>query len=137
MLDKLQIIKQRFDEINDLIIQPNVISDQKRYIALNKEYKELKILVDKRDEYKLLVDNLKEAEDIINEGGDAEMVEMAQMQYEEAKEQIPKLEEEIKFLLIPKNPEDSKNAVVELRAGTGGDEASIFAGDLYRMYTKY
>lgn len=137
MLDKLQIIKQRFDEINDLIIQPNVISDQKRYIALNKEYKDLKVLVDKRDEYKLLLDNLKEAEDIISEGGDAEMVEMAKMQYEEAKDAIPKLEEEIKFLLIPKNPEDSKNAVVELRAGTGGDEASIFAGDLYRMYTKY
>lgn len=137
MLDKLQIVKQRFDEINDLIIQPNIISDQKRYIALNKEYKDLKLLVDKRYEYKLLLDNLKEAEDIINEGGDAEMVEMAKMQYDEAAEQIPKLEDAIKFLLIPKNPEDSKNAVVELRAGTGGDEASIFAGDLYRMYTKY
>ncbi|MEZ4792784.1 MAG: peptide chain release factor 1 [Gelidibacter sp.] len=137
MLEKLNIVKQRFDEINDLIIQPNIISDQKRYIALNKEYKELKVLVDKREEYKLLLDNLKEAEDIIKEGGDVEMVEMAKMQYEEAEEAIPKLEEEIKFLLIPKNPEDSKNAVVELRAGTGGDEASIFAGDLYRMYTKY
>lgn len=137
MLDKLQIVKQRFDEINDLIIQPNIINDQKRYIALNKEYKDLKLLVDKRDEYKLLLDNLKEAEDIINEGGDAEMVEMAKMQYDEATEEIPKMEDEIKFLLIPKNPEDSKNAVVELRAGTGGDEASIFAGDLYRMYTKY
>lgn len=137
MLDKLQIVKQRFDEINDLIIQPNIINDQKRYIALNKEYKDLKLLVDKREEYKLLLDNLKEAEEIINEGGDAEMVEMAKMQYDEAAEQIPRLEDAIKFLLIPKNPEDSKNAVVELRAGTGGDEASIFAGDLYRMYTKY
>ena len=137
MLEKLNIVKQRFDEVNDLIIQPDIISDQKRYIALNKEYKDLKVLVDKRDEYKLLLDNLQEAEDIINEGGDAEMVEMAKMQYEEAKEEIPKLEDEIKFLLIPKNPEDAKNAVVELRAGTGGDEASIFAGDLYRMYTKY
>lgn len=137
MLDKLDIVKQRFVEVNDLIIQPDIISDQKRYIALNKEYKDLKVLVDKRDEYKLLLDNLKEAEDIINEGGDAEMVEMARMQYEEAKEEIPKMEDEIRFLLIPKNPEDAKNAVVELRAGTGGDEASIFAGDLYRMYTKY
>ncbi len=137
MLEKLQIIKQRFDEINDLIIQPNVMSDQKRYIALNKEYKDLKILVDKGSEYKSVLNNLEEAEAIINEGGDAEMVEMAKMQYDEAKEQLPKIEEEIKFLLIPKNPEDSKNAVVELRAGTGGDEASIFAGDLYRMYTKY
>ena len=137
MLEKLNIIKQRFDEINDLIIQPNIISDQKRYIALNKEYKDLKVLVDKRDDYKLLLDNLEEAENIINEGGDAEMVEMAKMQYDEAKESIPKMEEDIRFLLIPKNPEDAKNAVVELRAGTGGDEASIFAGDLYRMYTKY
>lgn len=137
MLDKLQIVKQRFDEVTDLIIQPYIINDQKRYIALNKEYKELKVLVDKREEYKLILDNLKEAEDIINEDADAEMVEMAKMQYEEAKEEIPKLEDQIKFLLIPKNPEDSKNAVVELRAGTGGDEASIFAGDLYRMYTKY
>lgn len=137
MLEKLRIIKQRFDEINDLIIQPNIMSDQKRYIALNKEYKDLKVLVDKGSEYKLVLDNLGEAEAIINEGGDAEMVEMAKMQYDEAKEQIPKIEDEIRFLLIPKNPEDSKNAVVELRAGAGGDEASIFAGDLYRMYTKY
>lgn len=137
MLDKLDIVRHRFVEINDLIIQPDIISDQKRYIALNKEYKDLKVLVNKRDEYKLVLDNLKEAEDIINQGGDPEMVEMAKMQYEEAKEEIPKLEDEIRFLLIPKNPEDAKNAVVELRAGTGGDEASIFAGDLYRMYTKY
>lgn len=137
MLDKLDIVKQRFIEINDLIIQPDIMSDQKRYIALNKEYKDLKILVDKRDEYKIVLDNLAEAEQIINEGGDADMVEMAKMQYEEAKEEIPRLEDEIRFLLIPKNPEDAKNAVVELRAGTGGDEASIFAGDLYRMYTKY
>ncbi len=137
MLEKLDIIKQRFIEVTDLIIQPDIISDQKRYITLSKEYKDLKILVDKREEYKLLLDNLQEAEAIINEGGDAEMVEMAKMQYEEAKEEIPQMEDEIRFLLIPKNPEDAKNAVVELRGGTGGDEASIFAGDLYRMYTKY
>ncbi len=137
MLEKLQIIKQRFDEVSDLIIQPDIMTDQKRYIALNKEYKDLKVLVDKRDEYKSLLDNLSEAEAIISEGGDPEMVDMAKMQYEEAKERIPELEDEIKFLLIPKDPEDSKNAVVELRAGTGGDEASIFAGDLFRMYSKY
>lgn len=137
MLKKLDIVKQRFDEVSDLIIQPDIMADQKRYIALNKEYKELKVLVEKRQEYKTLLDNLAEAEEIISEGSDTEMVEMAKMQYEEAKESIPKLEEEIKFLLIPKDPEDSKNAVVELRAGTGGDEASIFAGDLFRMYSKY
>lgn len=137
MLDKIRIVKQRFDEINDLIIQPDVISDQKRYIQLNKEYKDLKKIVDKGLVYETLMKNITEAEDIIDDGSDAEMVEMAKMQLEEAKEQLETLEEEIRFLLIPKDPDDAKNVVVEVRAGTGGDEASIFAGDLHRMYTKY
>ena len=137
MLDKLNIVKQRFDEVSDLIIQPDIISDQKLYVKLNKEYKDLKALVDKREIYIELTGNLSEAEELIADGSDAEMVEMAKMQYDEAKEAIPKLEEEIKFMLIPKDPEDEKNVVMEVRAGTGGDEASIFAGDLYRMYAKY
>lgn len=137
MLDKLNIVKQRFDEVADLIIQPDVIADQKRYVKLNKEYKDLKILVDKREEYVGLQNNLEEAEEILADGSDAEMVEMAKMQLDEVKEALPKLEDEIKFLLIPKDPEDEKNVVMEIRAGTGGDEASIFAGDLYRMYAKY
>ena len=137
MIDKLNIVKQRFDEVSDLIIQPEVISDQKRYIKLNKEYKDLKVLVDKRARYLELVANQKEAEEILADGGDAEMVEMAKMQLDEVKEALPKLEEEIKVLLIPKDPEDEKDVVMEIRAGTGGDEASIFAGDLYRMYAKY
>lgn len=137
MLDKLNIVKQRFDEVSDLIIQPDVIADQPRYIQLNKEYKDLKALVDKREEYITLLNNISEAETIIAEGSDAEMLEMAKMQWEEAKKALPPLEEAIKFLLIPKEPEDEKNVVMEIRAGTGGDEASIFAGDLYRMYTKY
>jgi peptide chain release factor 1 len=137
MLEKLQIVKQRFDEVSDLIIQPDIISDQKRYVQLNKEYKDLNALMKKREAYIEATDNLKEAEEIIADGSDAEMVDMAKMQYDEAKESIPKLEEEIRYMLIPKDPTDAKNAVVELRAGTGGDEASIFAGDLYRMYTKY
>ncbi|WP_142783472.1 peptide chain release factor 1 [Changchengzhania lutea] len=137
MLEKLQIIKQRFDEVSDLIIQPDIITDQKRYVQLNKEYKDLKLLIDKREEYIELTDNITEAEEIIADGSDPEMVDMAKMQYDEAKDRIPKLEDEIRFLLIPRDPEDTKNAVVELRAGTGGDEASIFAGDLFRMYTKY
>ena len=137
MLDRLQYIKQRFDEVSDLIIQPDIISDQKRYVQLNKEYKDLKALVEKRDEYVTLTDNIKEANEIIADGSDAEMTEMAKMQLEEAKERMPKLEEEIKFMLIPKDPEDAKNVMVEIRAGAGGDEASIFAGDLFRMYTKY
>lgn len=137
MLDKLNIVKQRFDEVSDLIIQPDIIADQKRYVKLNKEYKDLKVLSDKRDEYITLTNNIEEAEEIISDGSDAEMVEMAKMQLDEAKSALPKLEEEIKFLLIPKDPEDAKNVVMEIRAGTGGDEASIFAGDLFRMYTKY
>ncbi|MES2748635.1 MAG: peptide chain release factor 1 [Bacteroidota bacterium] len=137
MLDRLQYVKQRFDEISDLIIQPDVIADQKRYVQLNQEYKGLKALMEKRDEYVTLDGNIKEANEILADGSDAEMVEMAKMQLDEAKERLPQLEEEIKFLLIPKDPEDAKNVMVEIRAGTGGDEASIFAGDLYRMYTKY
>ena len=137
MLEKIQIIKQRFDEVNDLIIQPDIISDQKRYIKLNKEYKDLKKIVDKGEIYESLLNNISEAEEIIADGSDDEMVEMAKMQLDEAKADLPELEEEIKFMLIPKNPDDAKNVVIEVRAGTGGDEASIFAGDLHRMYTKY
>lgn len=137
MLDKLNVVKQRFDEVSDLIIQPDIISDQKRYVQINKEYKDLKLLMDKRDQYLELTDNINEAEEIIADGSDQEMLEMAKMQLEEAKNQLPALEDEIKFLLIPRDPEDAKNVVMEIRAGTGGDEASIFAGDLFRMYTKY
>ncbi|MDC3351157.1 peptide chain release factor 1, partial [Flavobacteriaceae bacterium] len=137
MLEKIQIVRQRFDEVNDLIIQPDIISDQKRYIQLNKEYKDLKRLVDIGLKYESFISNIEEAKEIIADGTDSEMLEMAKTQMEEAKTQIPELEEEIKFLLIPKDPDDAKNIVMEIRAGAGGDEASIFAGDLYRMYTKY
>lgn len=137
MVDKLNIIKQRYDEVSDLIIQPDVIADQKRYVNLNKEYTNLRPIVEKRQEYLKLLANLEEAEEIISEAEDAEMVEMAKMQLDEAKSALSPLEEEIKILLIPKDPEDAKDVVMEIRAGTGGDEASIFAGDLYRMYAKY
>ena len=137
MKDKIRIIKQRFDEVSDLIIQPDIVTDQKRYVKINKEYKDLKTIVEKGDEYLEALDNLNEAKEIINDGSDPEMVEMAKMQLDEAKELLPKLEEELKILMVPKDPEDAKNVIVEIRAGTGGDEASIFAGDLYRMYTKY
>ena len=137
MRDKFQLIKNRFDEVSDLIIQPDIISDQKRYIALNKEYKDLKKIVDKINIYEGLLENIEEAKEILTTEKDPEMLEMAKMEMEEAQEKLPQLEEEIKFMLIPKDPEDAKNVIVEIRAGTGGDEASIFAGDLYRMYTKY
>ncbi|MDA9067907.1 peptide chain release factor 1 [Flavobacteriaceae bacterium] len=137
MLQKINIVNQRFDELNDLIIQPDIISDQKKYVQLTKEYKDIKNIVDIGEVYKSLLDNISEAEEIISTEKDLEMIEMAKLQLDEAKKEIPKIEEEIKVLLIPKDPDDTKNVVVELRAGAGGDEASIFAGDLYRMYTKY
>lgn len=137
MLDKLNFIKQRFDEVSDLIIQPDIMSDQKRYVELSKEYKDLKAIMDEREEYIELKNNLEEAEEIISNESDQEMIDMAKLQYDEAKDELPKLEEKIRMMLIPKDPEDAKNAVVEVRAGAGGDEASIFAGDIFRMLTKY
>ncbi|MFA5297101.1 MAG: peptide chain release factor 1 [Lutibacter sp.] len=137
MLDKLRIIKQRFDEVSDLIIQPNIISDQKRYVKISKEYKDLGAVMKVGNEYQKLLKNIEEAKEIIADGSDEEMTQMAKAEIEEAEVRLPKLEEDIKFMLIPKDPDDAKNVMVEIRAGTGGDEASIFAGDLYRMYTKY
>lgn len=137
MLEKLQIVKNRFDEVSDLIIQPDIISDQKLYIQLTKEYKDLNALMKKREAYLTSKERITEAEEILEDGSDADMVEMAKMQMDEAKSKIEVLEEDIKMMLIPKDPEDAKNAVMEIKAGTGGDEASIFAGDLHRMYTKY
>lgn len=137
MLDKLQIVRQRFDEVSDLIIQPDIISDQKRYIEINKEYKDLSKVIKKIEEYQSHVNALAEAKDLIKTETDAEMIDMAKSEIEEAQIKIPLLEEEIKMMLVPKDPEDAKNVMVEIRAGTGGDEASIFAGDLYRMYTKF
>ena len=137
MQDKIKIVKQRFDELTELIIQPNIISDQKKYIKLNKEYKDLKKVLDLINVYEKLLSNASEAEEIISNDSDSEIIEMAKLQFEESRNALPEIEESIKLLLIPKDPEDSKNVVVEVRAGTGGDEASIFAGDLHRMYTKY
>jgi len=137
MIEKLQLIKNKFDEVSDLIIQPQIISDQKKYISLNKEYKELKKIIEKIKDYESIINNINEAKEILKIEKDSEMIEMAKMEIDEGEKKIKKIEEEIKFMLIPKNPEDSKNAIIEIRAGTGGDEANIFAGDLYRMYTKY
>ena len=137
MIDKLKIVENRFAELGELIIQPDIISDQKRYIQISKEYKDIKKIIDKGQVYKTLIANKSEAQEIISNEKDDEMIEMAKMQLEEVELELPKVEEEMKVLLIPKDPDDSKNVVVEIRAGTGGDEASIFAGDLYRMYTKF
>ena len=137
MLEKLKLVENSFAELGELLIQPDIISDQKKYIQLSKEYKETKKVIDKGEVYKNLISNKSEAQDIISNEKDDEMIEMAKMQLEEVEAKLPKTEEELKVLLIPKDPDDSKNVVVEIRAGTGGDEASIFAGDLYRMYTKF
>ncbi|WP_421754484.1 peptide chain release factor 1 [Croceimicrobium sp.] len=137
MQEKLDQIKQRFDEVNDLIIQPDIISDQKRYVKLNKEFKDLKKIVDARAQYMELTERLKEAKDLMINADDEEMRDMAKMELEEVEPALEELEGQIRFMLIPKDPEDEKNAVLEIRAGTGGDEASIFAGDLAKMYTRY
>lgn len=137
MLDKLNAIKQRFDEVNDLIIQPDVISDSKRYIKLNREYKDLKEIVEAREAYVKVLNQMEEANAVMREDDDEEMRDMAKLELEQAEEEKEQLEEKIRYMLIPKDPEDAKNAVMEIRAGTGGDEASIFAGDLYKMYSRY
>lgn len=137
ILDKLEGVKTRFEEVSRLIIEPDVISDMKRYIKLNKEYKSLEPIIDAYMNYTNVITNIDSSKDLLATEKDAEMREMAKMELEELATNKAKLEEEIKFLLIPADPEDEKNAILEIRAGTGGDEASIFAGDLMRMYTKF
>jgi len=134
MLDKLEAIKERFDEVSQLIVDPEIISDMKQYIQLNKEYKDLQPIMEVYKAYKNLLSNIETAKEMLK---DEEMKEMAKMELDELQPQKEVMEEEIKVLLIPKDPADSKNAVVEIRAGAGGDEASIFTGDLYRMYFNY
>ena len=137
LLEKIDIVEKRYDEIYQMISNPEIIANQKKYIELNKELKELGKLVDKGRLYKDAIDQKKEAEEYISSSDDKDMIEMAKEQLEISKESINNLEDEIKIMLIPKDPDDSKNVVVEIRAGTGGDEASIFAGDLFRMYSKF
>ncbi|NOZ48030.1 MAG: peptide chain release factor 1 [Chlorobi bacterium] len=137
ILDKLEGVKTRFEEVAKLITEPEIIADMKRYIKLNKEYKSLEPVIDAYKEYVNVLDNIKSSKDLLSSEKDEEMREMAKAELDELAERKIKLEEDIKFLLIPADPEDDKNAVLEIRAGTGGDEASIFAGDLMRMYTKF
>jgi len=137
ILEKLEGVKKRFDEVAELITQPEIVSDMDRYVRLNKEYKNLEPIIESYNEYKNIMSNLEDARAILSEEKDEEMREMAKIEMDELNEKVAPLEEKIKILLLPKDPEDEKNAVVEIRAGTGGDEASIFAGDLFRMYTKY
>ncbi len=137
LLEKLEGIKIRFEEVAQLITDPEVIADVKRYIKLNKEYKNLEPIIETGNEYKLVLENIESSKEMLNNESDDEMREMAKIELDELEERKEELEEKVKVLLVPKDPEDEKNAVLEIRAGTGGDEASIFAGDLFRMYTKY
>ena len=137
MIDKLNAIKDRFNEVSELIVQPEIISDMKRYIKLNKEYKDLEPIVQTINNYIKVLDNISEAKDILKNEKDSELLDLAKMDLDESSALKEELESDIKILLIPKDPDDSKNAVVEIRAGAGGDEASIFAGDLFRMYSKF
>ncbi len=137
LIPKLQAIKQRYNEVADLIIQPDVITDQKKYSALNKEYSDLGKIVKVFDEYMSALKTIEESDEIIADGSDKDFVELAKAEKYEALEKIPGYEEELKVLLIPKDPTDDKNVMVELRAGTGGDEAAIFVEDIYRMYAMY
>jgi peptide chain release factor 1 len=136
MLETLEGIYARFKEVELLLSSPEVASDMKRFTKLNKEYSDLKQIVEYYFEYKSLLSNLAEAKEMLD-SKDPEMKEMAKEEFESLVPKQTPLEEKIKLLLIPKDPEDDKNAMVEIRAGAGGDEASIFAGDLYRMYSKF
>jgi len=137
ILAKLEGIVSRFEEVGKLITQPEVISDMKKYVRLNKEYSQLEPIVEAYKDYSNLLSNIDDARAIIGDEKDPEMKEMAKEELEVLDGQLTPLEDRIKLLLIPDDPEDDKDAIVEIRAGTGGDEASIFAGDLYRMYLKY
>jgi len=136
-LDRLHGIQIKFDEISQQITDPEVLADMKRFVKLNKEYKQIAPVIKAIDRYRIINNGIEEARELLNNEKDEEMKEMAKAELDELLPQVAPLEEEIKLLLIPGDPEDSKNAIVELRAGTGGDEASIFAGDLFRMYMKY
>ena len=137
ILEKLEGLVARFEEVSTLITDPAVIADQKRYVKLTKEYKELSDLTNARKEYIQLVNGIEEAKDIITNESDQEMRDMAREELEICQTRLPELEEHIKLLLVPADPQDGKNAILEIRGGAGGDEAAIFAGDLFRMYAKF
>ncbi|MDR1679267.1 MAG: peptide chain release factor 1 [Prevotellaceae bacterium] len=137
LLQKLSGLEHKFEEISTLITDPSVIADQKRYVKLNKEYRDLERILDAKRKYETMLQGIEEAKEILETEKDPEMREMAKAELDALEPQVEPMEEEIKILLIPADPEDGKNAIVEIRGGTGGDEAAIFAGDLYRMYQKY
>jgi peptide chain release factor 1 len=137
ILEKLEGIKNKFIEVGEQLSNPEVVSDMKRYVSLNKEYKTMEPIVDSYKTYMNVLSNITEARNILANEKDNEMREMAKLELDNLLRQQEQLENDIKLLLVPKDPQDAKNSMMEIRAGTGGDEASIFAGDLFRMYSKY
>ena len=137
ILERLEGVKQRFIEVGELLTHQDILSDMKKYVKLNKEYRDLEPVIESYEKYRLALSNLASAKELLNGEKDEEMREMAKAEIEDLTARIPEMEEDLKLLLIPADPEDDKDAVIEIRAGTGGDEASIFAGDLFRMYSKY
>jgi peptide chain release factor 1 len=137
ILERLEGVKARFVEVGELLTHQDVLSDMDRYVKLSREYKDLQPIIESYEKYKLALENISSTKELLSSEKDEEMREMAKAELEQLIAGIPEMEEEIKLLLIPADPEDDKNAVMEIRAGTGGDEASIFAGDLFRMYSKF
>lgn len=137
LIEKLETYYIRFKEIGQLITDPEVIGDMERYVKLTKEYKELEAITTAADQYKRALATVEESQHILDVEEDAELKEMAQLELEELAEKLPEMEQHIKLLLVPADPADSKNVILEIRGGTGGDEACLFAGDLFRMYTKF
>ena len=136
-IEKLKEIHLKREEIGQKLIEPDVISDMKRYVALNKEFKELEPISNAYLDYTNIIANIDNAKKILQNEKDEEFKEMAKIELDELVEKKEKMEEEIKILLLPSDPQDKKNCIIEIRGGTGGDEASLFAGDLYRMYTRF
>ena len=137
IIDKLEVVKNRWEEISEQMNDPEVMTDMKRYVKLNKDYKDLEPLITAYKEYKSIISNIEGAREVLETEKDADFREMAKDELDELIPEKEAIEEKIRMLLIPKDPQDSKNAIMEVRAGTGGDEASIFAGDLFRMYQKF
>ena len=137
ILQRLDGLKLKYEELGQKLTDPEVIADVKQFVQLNKDYKELEPIIETSERFRTALANLAEAKDVLANDKDEEMREMAREEIAELEPAIVRMEEEIKLLLIPKDPQDSKNAIMEIRGGTGGDEAALFAGDLFRMYTKY
>lgn len=137
LLKKLEAVHQRFLDVEQQMNEPDVVSDMKKFIRLNKDYKELEPIIAAYKRYKLILDNIVSSKEVLATEKDEEMRQMAKEEIDTLLEEQTRLEEEIRLMLIPADPQDKKNAIVEIRAGTGGDEASLFAGDLFRMYTRY